>query len=128
MRSWALYYSHREAEALEGFAHVAEHGEHWQLNNALLFLGQIVADLDWDGDDRTDAVIDVARPEVHAFLARHPALAPEVLWRAGLDCISVASYARALAYDTVILQRYPGSTREQEVIARIASTRASMSP
>jgi tetratricopeptide (TPR) repeat protein len=126
MRAWTLFRADHFGDALEAFAVAAEQGEPERREEALAYLGIIAVELDWDVDRRPDAVTDAARPEVQAVLRRHPAIAPELLWQAGDVCFGQLEWARLLAWDTLSLQRYPGSQRASDVAARMASVRGRM--
>lgn len=119
--AWTQYRRQRFALALESFARVVESVSDGSLRDeSLAYLGIIVGESDWDLDGRDDDVRDLARPELRAFLARHPTLVSEVMWEAARTLFDSADYARSIAIDEQLLQR---AHRIDEVRARIADAR-----
>lgn len=124
LRGWTLFRADRFAEALAPFGEVAEADDPALRDEALSYLGILVAEQDWDLDGRPDAVLDVARPAVRTFLTEHPSLAPAVLSATAQTYFETADFARSMAIDRALLQQYPDAPEAGTASARMTEARA----
>lgn len=123
---WAFYRADRYAEALQAFAKAATFASSEVREEAVTYLGILVAEPDWDGDGADDALRGLGRPEVRALFDDERALAADVMWSAANTLADMARYVDAIALYRELVARFPDDPRVADANARAEVARTRM--